>query len=60
MHLMNCIGNPEVKIPEISIVGKFDLGMRSNKGWSEMEAVKIEWLFIPSLEGDRVNFMTAK
>ncbi|MDM8522470.1 hypothetical protein QUF80_03790 [Desulfococcaceae bacterium HSG8] len=59
MHLMNCIGNPGVKIPHINIEGKFDLGIKSNKGWSEVEAVKIEWLFIPKMQEDRVNFMTS-
>ena len=57
-HLLNCIGNPSVKTPYINIKGEFDLGIRSPRGWTEVEKVRIEWKFVPEFQ-DRVNFMTA-
>lgn len=50
MHVMNCTAYPGIKTPHINIKGRFDLGVRSAKGWSSAEAVKIEWLFIPKIE----------
>ncbi len=58
MHLMNCTAYPGIKTPHINITGKFDLGVHSNKGWSVMEAVKIEWEFIPEIQ-NKVDFMTS-
>ncbi len=56
MHIMNCIGYPEIKTPFINIKGMFDLGVKSAKGWSEVVSVKIEWLFTPGIQ-EKVNFM---
>jgi hypothetical protein len=57
-NLMNCIGNPDVKTAQILINGEFDLGVRSPRGWSSVKSVRINWLFIPEIEKDKVNFMT--
>ncbi len=56
MHIMNCIGYPEIKTPRISIEGNFYLGMLSERGWSEVQSVKIEWLFTPDVQ-KKVDFM---
>lgn len=59
MHIMNCIGYPAIKKPNINIKGKFELGIKSDKGWSMVRDVIIEWIFIPEIQ-DKVNFMTAE
>ncbi len=46
-HMMNCIGYRKFKDPRINIEGTFELGVRSDKGWSMVESVKIEWNFCP-------------
>jgi len=58
MQMMNCTAYPGIKTPHLRIKGKFDLGVRSSKGWSDVEKVKIEWLFNPSVQ-HKVPFLTA-
>lgn len=58
MQMMNCTAYPGIKTPHLRIKGSFDLGARSTKGWSEVEKVKIEWLFHPAVQ-DEVDFLTA-
>ncbi len=58
MHVMNCTGYPGTKTPHIYIKGRFDLGMRSAKGWSSVEAVNITWEFVPKIQSN-VEFYTA-
>jgi hypothetical protein len=58
MQMMNCTAYPGIKTPHLNIIGKFDLGVRSAKGWSDVEKVKIEWLFHPIVQ-DKVAFLTA-
>lgn len=56
-QIINCIGSPPVK-SRINILGTFELGVLSNKGWSMVENTKIEWIFDPEIQSDKVNFMT--
>ncbi len=56
-QIINCIGSPPVKA-RINILGTFELGVLSNKGWSMVENTKIEWMFDPEIQSDGVNFMT--
>ncbi len=54
-HMLNCIGYREFKYPLINIGGKFELGVRSDRGWSMVESVKIEWNFCPETQ-KKVDF----
>ncbi|OQX27170.1 MAG: hypothetical protein BWK80_06660 [Desulfobacteraceae bacterium IS3] len=58
MHVMKCTGYPGIKTPHINIEGRFDLGVRSAKGWSSAESVRIEWEFVPKIQSN-VEFYTA-
>lgn len=53
-HILNCIGDPCCKKPYINIVGPFELGVESEKGWTTGRDLKIEWEFEPKTQEEKV------
>ncbi len=48
-RILNAIGNPAKTKPIFYIVGKFRLGVKSDKGWSSVPA-ELEWVFRPDFQ----------
>lgn len=51
-HIMNCIGDPCCKKPYLKIIGEFELGVKSDKGWTTGRDLGIEWIFQPQTQGE--------
>lgn len=51
IHILNFIGKPS---PDrfLFIKGRFDLGMKSKKGWTYGEALRVEWMFCPTMQDE--------
>ncbi len=50
IHILNFIGDTTAKNRNFFIKGRFDLGIKSSKGWSYGEAVRVEWMFCPTIQ----------
>lgn len=48
-HLVNFAGIPSAG-DYLFVRGKFDLGIKSAKGWSYGQAVRVEWMFCPDIQ----------
>ncbi|PID58515.1 hypothetical protein CSB45_02930 [candidate division KSB3 bacterium] len=48
-HLLNFIGNPKDG-DYLFINGRFNLGMKSKKGWTYGEAIRVDWMFCPTMQ----------
>jgi hypothetical protein len=48
-YIVNFVGKPS-KDDYLFISGRFNLGMKSEKGWTYGEAVKVEWMFCPTIQ----------
>lgn len=49
-HLVNFSGRRPAEDLYLFIRGKFNLGIKSEKGWTYGEAVKVEWMFCPTIQ----------
>jgi hypothetical protein len=48
-YLLNFTGKPTEE-DYLFIRGRFNLGMKSDKGWTYGEAVRVEWMFCPTIQ----------
>jgi len=49
-HLLNFSGRRPAEELYMYIEGTFDLGIKSKKGWTYGEAVKVRWMFCPTVQ----------
>ena len=49
IHMLNFIGKPteNEKEKDLFIKARFDLGFKSERGWSYAEKLRVEWMFCP-------------
>lgn len=48
-YILNFAGGPS-NAEYLMIRGKFNLGIKAEKGWTYGEAVRVEWMFCPSIQ----------
>ncbi len=51
IHILNFLGKPQ-EGRYFFIKGRFDLGIKSSKGWSYGEAIRVEWMFCPTIQNE--------
>lgn len=51
IHILNFLGKPQ-EGRYFFIKGRFDLGIKSTKGWSYGEAIRVEWMFCPDIQNE--------
>ncbi|PID58511.1 hypothetical protein CSB45_02910 [candidate division KSB3 bacterium] len=49
VHLLNFSGNP-AQDDYLFVNARFTLGMKSSKGWTYGEAIRVEWMFCPDMQ----------
>lgn len=49
IHILNFVGKP-LEGRYLFIKGRFDLGIKSERGWTYAEALRVEWMFCPTIQ----------
>lgn len=51
IYILNFLGNYSDN-QYFKVIGRFDLGVKSEKGWTYAEALRVEWMFCPDKSKD--------